>query len=483
MRKLHRHLFTLCAAVILLFSFAATAGEMGNQLQQYLNKAPSNEIITVFVKPKSGFSLSALDGMPRDMKLRTIMRARASAQAPLIRKLQPLAIKGMGLTSDNAGESGVTPLWIANVIIVHTTAEGAKEIADDPEVEKVFLDRVMTLQESVTNLYARNAYELELKRGISTASFTYGLKQIGIPYIRDHFGATGKGVLVGQLDTGVNANHPALRGKVVKFKDFIQNKTEPYDDHGHGTHTAGTIAGSAVPGAPLFGIAPDVKLVVAKIFSKYGSTTESAILQAMQWIADPDGDPSTDDAPKVINNSWGGPTDSLEEERPSWEAVLTWKELGILPVFSAGNSGPAPYTIGSPAAYPHALAVAASDSNENVAYFSSRGPAVFKSDQKVELEVEKPDVTAPGVRVLSASASGGFVEMSGTSMAAPHVTGLVALILGNRPNFTVDYVWQLLVETANYPPSANSDNPYGFDYSYGYGIVDGRSIFNAIGIR
>jgi subtilisin family serine protease len=283
-----------------------------------------------------------------------------------------------------------------------------------------------------------------------------------IPELREKIStADGRGVRVGILDTGIDAEHPDLKGKTLLFKDFVNGKMTPYDDHGHGTHVAGTIAGSATSGTSI-GVAPAATLIVGKIFSASGSASEDQIMEAMQWIVDPDGNPATADAPMLVSNSWGGgsasgdPADSAE-----CRAVESWLKLSVLPVFAAGNEGPSARTVGLPAACPSALAVGATDENDKIASFSSRGPAVWSTGSFM-----KPLVSAPGVRVLSAAPRGKYVSMSGTSMATPHVAGVAALVYQARPNSRTEDIAKLMMA------GAIDLGPAGQDPAYGYGRVD-----------
>src|SRR5690606_11996836 len=126
----------------------------------------------------------------------------------------------------------------------------------------------------------------------------WGLKHIGIEKLRKEFPTiTGKNIRVGIIDTGIQSRHPELKDKLEVFKDFINRMELPYDDHGHGTHVAGTIAGNEV------GLAPGSRLIVAKGLAGDGSATDADLLSAMQWMFDPDGDPKTPDQPQVVSNS------------------------------------------------------------------------------------------------------------------------------------------------------------------------------------
>ena len=292
---------------------------------------------------------------------------------------------------------------------------------------------------------------------------TYGIRQIKATSVWNYFGLKGSGVRVGILDTGWS-NHEELRGKVIHSRDFVSEYqlNEPNDDHGHGSHCMGIIAGGNASGKAI-GVAPGAKFLVAKIFSDLGYTHESIILRAMQWIADPDNDPTTDDFPRVINNSWGHPRGSDKEEKPLWDALSTWRKLGIIPIFAAGNEGPEKETISSPASFPHVLAVGSANRWRFVHKSSSRGPARWGGQRII-----KPDMLAPGVAIFSVDHKGGYVKKTGTSMAAPHVTGIVALMLQARPKITADRVIDLLQKS-----SSIGYEEFG-NHKYGYGNVNAR---------
>ncbi len=335
-------------------------------------------------------------------------------------------------------------LWLVNAVCLRLSREQAAAVSSFDGVESVVPDRRIRLP--------RRELEVEGREPLTRGEWTYGLKILGVDRLRSEFGLTGAGVVVGHIDTGCDASHPDLAGKIAAFKDFVKGKEQPYDDQGHGTHTAGTIAGGNASGRYI-GVAPDVKLVVAKVFDGAGSSQTSWLLDAMQWIVDPDGDPQTNDAPRVVNNSWGGAGSDTSFKK----AVKRWIELGIFPCFAAGNSGPSARTIGSPASYVESFAVGATTSNDKIAYFSSRGPVEW--DGKLYV---KPDVSAPGYGVYSALPGGGYGNKSGTSMACPHACGVIALLYQARPDLTIDGVWDLMKRHVKDLGDSGKDNTFGW---------------------
>jgi serine protease AprX len=266
-------------------------------------------------------------------------------------------------------------------------------------------------------------------------SYTYGLENIGIIKVRKELPTVlGKGVSVGIIDSGIDPIHPAFKDKKIVFKDFTKKaKSNPYDDNGHGTHVAGTIAG--VGGTPYFGIAPQADLVVAKVFSEDGSADDVTILAAMEWMSEQN--------VKVVNASWGGPKEDDKVETPYSRMLRLWISKGIFPSFAAGNDGPDKSSVNLPGAQLEAFAVGSVDSADAVSMFSSRGPVIWAGKSYV-----KPEICAPGSRVYSAIPGGKYAYFSGTSMATPHVTGVVAL-LAQVKALSVDKVSQVLRDNAD----------------------------------
>ncbi|MFF4252096.1 S8 family serine peptidase [Streptomyces sp. NPDC001663] len=239
-------------------------------------------------------------------------------------------------------------------------------------------------------------------------------------------GLTGKGVTVAVLDTGVDASHPDLAGRVSVSRSFIDGE-DVADRNGHGTHVASTVGGSgAASDGREKGVAPGATLAVGKVLSDQGSGSESQIIAGMEWAA-------RDVHAKVVSMSLGS-TEPSDGTDPMAQAVDTLsKETGALFVVAAGNTG-APSSIGSPGAADAALTIGAVDAEDLAAYFTSAGPRY--GDNAL-----KPDLSAPGVDILAARSqltggSGYYTSMSGTSMATPHVAGVAALLAEEHPDWT-----------------------------------------------
>jgi subtilisin family serine protease len=374
------------------------------------------------------------------------------SQQKLVADLAPLTQTQGG---EEAPVAGLHSLWLVNRLVVTATPEVIERLVDREDVEAIRLARAVRLVEP-----ARERGPAPDDAGAGRGKTTYGLAKIRAPQAWSELAINGSGVVVGHLDTGVYARHKDLANKIVKFKDFFgHDQEEAFDGMGHGTHTAGTIVGGNASGKAI-GVAPGAKLIVGRIFNAQGVTTDAIVLRAMNWVADPDGDPQTADGPRLVSNSWGGPQESETPGGELWDAVQRWVDLGILPVFAAGNSGPRG-KVGTPAAYPHALAVGSTNWFNWASLFSSRGPSRWDG-----AELTKPDVCAPGSSVESAKDRGGYTTMSGTSMACPHAAGVAALMYQANPNLTVPQAVEIMRSTAKDLGSNGKDN------TYGWGLLD-----------
>lgn len=264
-------------------------------------------------------------------------------------------------------------------------------------------------------------------------------KVINADKVWNEFGSTGQGIKIAVIDTGIDYLHPDLgtgfgqNFKVLGGYDFFNNDPDPMDDNGHGTHVAGIIAANGM----IKGTAPDAALYAYKVLGKDGAGDLSTVIAGIERALDPDQNINTDDAVDIISMSLGGagdPDDIVSQ------AVDNATYAGVICIIAAGNNG-AYQTISSPGCARTALTVGATDNNDQIAYFSSRGPSAFTYEIK-------PDVVAPGYSINSTIMGGGYAEMSGTSMATPHVAGCAALLLQLYPGYTPSMIKSLLMSTA-----------------------------------
>jgi uncharacterized repeat protein (TIGR01451 family) len=327
------------------------------------------------------------------------------------------------------------PFWVFNGLAVVADGETVLELAARPEVVAIRADRKRWLPEPdrVPGTYTTHP----------GSGLEWGVERIRAHMVWQALGIDGSGVVVASMDTGVDWQHPDLltayrgyneKGVPIHVGNWYSATDEEYiypgDGHGHGTHTTATMVGQNG-----VGVAPGAKWIAVKVFHNQGYTYDSWIHDAFQWILAPAGNP--DLAPDIVNGSWGNDIPEDETIRPDIQAL---RAAGIIPVFAMGNNGPELASLGAPASYPEVLAVGAIDSDGEVTNFSSRGPSPWGQI--------KPEVVAPGAVVRSAVPGGGRQAWSGTSMATPHVSGVVALMLQANPELDFDNVVKILKQTA-----------------------------------
>ncbi|MGC4749625.1 S8 family serine peptidase [Micromonospora sp. DT201] len=343
-----------------------------------------------------------------------------------------------------------TPYWIANIIEVTGDLNLVTELAGRAEVARITSIGGTKLAEPVRTAGA----------AADSPQLPWNLTSIGADKVWREYGTRGEGIVVGSVDSGVQYDHPALvrqyrgnDGDGTFSHDYnwydptgICLPSTPCDNFGHGTHTVGTMVGDDGDGR-ISGVAPGATWIAAK-GCEANYCSNSALLAAGQWMLAPTDhngeNPRPDLAPDIINNSWGG----HDGDPTFYDTIIdSWVAAGIFPVFAVGNEAtqmPEPCgSAGHPATNPLAYAVGATDATGVIAEFSSRGPG--------REDAVRPDVTAPGVGILSSVPGSDWGMSDGTSMAAPHVAGAVALAWSAVPNLRRDLATtrELLDRTAH----------------------------------
>jgi hypothetical protein len=403
-------------------------------------------MMDVIVVLKAQADLSGIRVGTRSQRLRAVegaLRAKAAgSQAGLLELLQRRRAQRL--------VAGVEPLWIVNEVAVRAAPSVIRELAARPDVREV--------RPSVT-------IQAPAPTAAAGAATTAGPAEpnvalVNAPALWD-LGYRGQGVVVANVDTGVDVTHPDLAGRWRGgsnswYDPNGEHPTTPTDVNGHGTWTMGAMVGGDAGGTAV-GVAPDARWIAVKIFNDRGATTSTTIHRGFQWLLDPDGNPATADAPNVVNNSWtmsvGGCNLDFQPDLSNLRAA------GILPVFAAGNYGPTSGTVLSPANNPEAFAVGATDDADALDPSSSRGPSACA-------QAVAPKLVAPGVGVRTTDLYGTYVDGYGTSMAAPHVAGALALLLNAFPG--LDAARQ---ETALESGAADL-GAAGLDDAHGYGRLD-----------
>ncbi len=352
----------------------------------------------------------------------------------------------------------------------------------------------------------------------ATADLPYGLDFTHAPAVWA-LGYKGQGIVIASQDTGVQWDHPALqaayRGMVTttltntltaatgmtasitttvnhiynwydawglqgRPTRCLQDAQVPCDDHGHGTHTVGTMVGdNSIQGGTVLGMAPDAEWIGCRNM-RNGDGTPASYTACFEFFLAPfpqGGDPFTDGhpelAPNIINNSWGCPPSEGCDIESLRQVVETMRAAGQMVVASAGNDGPNCSSVRNPISMHDAVfSIGAHNSNGDIAGFSSRGPVAADGSGR-----RKPDLSAPGVSVVSAAVGGGTTTLSGTSMASPHVAGAVALLWSAVPELigNIDLTEQILIKSA-IPVPANGCGESAIaivpNNTYGYGRMD-----------
>lgn len=389
-----------------------------------------------------------------------------TSQRNVMRYLQKAVQKGKA--------TDVEPLYIVNGVAVTTTFDVAKKISSFDEVEELLPNKRHQLIMSKSNE--------DIVAPVSSKNIEPNVAKIKAPEVWER-GFDGSDVTIAIIDSGVAWQHPALKGKYRGFNDTTgevshdfnwfdatRGQKEPYDDQGHGTHVAGTILGS--DGSNQVGVAPGANWIAVKAFTLDGAT-EVNLLKAAEWIlapTDSKGNRRPDLAPDIVNSSWSSGSGFDEWYR---DVVKAWVAADIFPVFAAGNasiSNPGgPESVSTPANYPESFAVGSVNAQNKLASNSLRGPSPYN-------EV-KPDIVAQGVSVRSSVPSGGYSYMSGTSMATPAVSGVVALMRQAAPNLSINELKTIIRETSL--PLTDAEYPNSPNNGYGYGLVNALAAVEA----
>ena len=355
----------------------------------------------------------------------------------------------------------IKSFWIFNGLAVTANAEVLEQLAAMDEIESISPDVTLS----------------RLKEPPVTDSVSppeWNINAIKAPELWSS-GYTGVGTVLASMDTGVDVNHPDLvsrwRGGSNSWYDPNGEHATPYDGdtYGHGTGVMGVMVGGDAGGSAI-GVAPGAQWIAVKIFNDAGLAALSGIHAGYQWLLDPDGDPDIDDAPDVVNNSWGFPNEAGTCLITYFQNdIMALKTAGIGVVFSAGNQA----LNESPANNLESFAVGAVDATETIASFSARGPSACDG-------TIYPELVAPGVNVLTADLTfdgrypDSYAAVSGTSIAAPHVAGAMGLLLSAYPSLSIGEIEAALTASALDLGDTGPDN------TYGNGLLDVMAAYNLL---
>lgn len=454
--KVKIHLSTL-SVIALIFYTVSTAISAPNpmDLQEHLDDNPFLKSYNILADIDNNGVSDGLQARMEPMNPNEFIDVIVTFQGP------PKGLAHGNVMQQAVGEFQVKQEFtLIHGFLASMTVKQAQALSNHPDVFRIEEDAIVTRQ-----LYG-------------------AANDFGVNLARAKYTVNGAGIGICIVDTGIDPAHEQFAGRSIEFHDAINGKNTPYDDHGHGTHVAGIALGKGGTGAyaNISGVAPAASIFVAKALNSGGSGTESQIISAIQFCA-------SRPAVQIISMSLGTAQASDGKDALSL-AVNCASYAGysascnITPdtpkivVVAAGNSGPEPGTIGSPGAAEKAITVGAaanwSEDGQGVyeAAFSSRGPTL---DNRI-----KPDITSPGVRILSAKSGtvSSYISYSGTSMATPFTTGSIALMLQKDPLLKdnvipADKIREILSLTAQdrgaLDPSNSAIKP---DNELGAGLID-----------
>lgn len=428
-------------------------------LREQVDAAPADARFTVVIRGKHQAKLDAIQFRHDDV-VAALKEAAARSQASIAGYLRA------------RGATVVNQLWLINAVVAQVDKPTLQGLTALDDVALIYDNFRMTAPPVTRSTLPSAGGDL-----------TWGLDKIQANRVWDELGFTGEGVRVAVLDTGVDINHPDIAGKMysdnpgdptypggwIEFDGdgHAVSGSQPHDSDAHGTHTSGTVAGGNASGTHI-GVAPGVSLMHGLILPGGGGTF-AQVVAGMQWAVQPtdaDGNPAGRPA-DIASMSFGAGGLRSEVVEP----IRNMYNAGVLPIAAMGNCGPD--CVGSPGAVYEAFGIGASTEDDSIADFSS-GALIRKDgwenppDEWPEFWI-KPDISAPGVNVVSSVPGGGYDSWAGTSMATPHAAGTAALMLSANPGLTPDVVLDTLKETSFW------DNRYGDERPntrFGFGRIN-----------
>ncbi len=466
---------TFLSIALLLTIPAQSAIVVQESVKTAVGKASPSSYIELLLSFENDLDLTALkigrcrDKLNRAGNYREVMnrlsRNRENLENDLIPELERMKASG--------GVESYRFFTVSKTVLIRARADYVDSLLPLPGLRLINSNSAVSLiapvDENDVNAFA--------KKSLANSA----LETINVRSLWD-IGLNGAGTLICSFDTGVDGDHPALgpkwrgnNGAASEAAWFAPHGDDvPDDGAGHGSHVMGIMVGGT--DEDTIGVAFGAQWISAAVIDQGAdfNTTIADILDAFDWALNPDGDiTTTDDVPDVICNSWGVPKGVFDDcDNTFWTAIDNVEAAGIVTIFAAGNEGPTERSIRNPAdraSSPiNALSVGAIDASTLVvADFSSRGPA--NCDNSI-----KPELVAPGVGIYSTYKDGGYKIMSGTSMAAPFVAGLAALVRQYNPEATVEEIkYALLAATTDLGPA-------GEDNSYGHGLIDAARLIDYI---
>ncbi|TVQ18006.1 MAG: T9SS C-terminal target domain-containing protein [Bacteroidetes bacterium] len=439
-------------------------------LQERLSRAEPDELIRVNIRMSEQYDSKVLYDKASRVSTRKERRELVAKELKVFSEThQKDLLSFLDHQEKSMQVSQVKPLWIVNLVNCYATVVVIRQLEEFPGVERVDYDKVQQILDT-----GWETSPIMSADKLTPPEIAWNINLIGAPQVWED-GYTGEGIVVAVLDTGVNAGHADLTGRMWEHPEFVnhgynfvEDNHNTHDYHGHGTHCAGTVAGNGAAGT-ITGVAPEATIMALKVLSNQGSGTEAGVWEAIGF--------SIEHGADIMSLSLGWPH-GAEPDRAAWRiAMVNAMNAGVIASVAAGNEGnggmgtqPPPNNIRTPGdcpapwTHPDQIAeggnsavvtVGATTSADDVAGFSSKGPVTWQNvnpfnDYPLTQGLFVPDVVAPGHEILSLvhNSNSGYTVKSGTSMAAPAVAGLMALMLSKNPLLTPEEISQILEETA-----------------------------------
>lgn len=469
--------FLLLVLTLVSAQVSQSSNKISKQLEKELMVA---EMVDLYIILKSDKEIKAPKSMNRMQRLNsTIAQLKSNAN----KKRNSIETLVKTFTDDYEF------YWINNSLRAKMSSLNARKIADNSEVLKVYSNKSQKL-----------SFIVPENNDKATSTTEWGLNMIKVPEVWS-LGIKGEGVIIAGQDTGYQWNHPALKDKYAGWNGSVvdhnytwhdsisspnipcldgNNNPASCDDHGHGTHTMGTMLGDDGASNQI-GVAPDAKWIGCRNMNQ-GDGTPASYTECYQFFLEPTDlnglNPDSSKAPHIINNSWAcPPSEGCIDPNALKSVVNNVNAAGILIVSSAGNSGPGCHSVNTPSAiYENTFTVGSIDPKGLISSFSSRGSVSVDGSNRI-----KPNIVAPGGSIRSAWPNSSYTWLSGTSMASPHVAGVAALMISANPLLAGNpelikaileesSVPQTSDETCNGVPGSTRPNN-----TYGWGRIDAKA--------
>ena len=490
-------LFLFCFSIALFNISPVAGGEpvITATLSQELSDMEANDLIRINIALRDQYDAESLQASTRNLSAETKRNIAINELKAFSARTQSSLLNMLHSYESLGSVKNIKPFWIANVINCYATPELIEVLALRNDVW--FIDYDQEYQMIDPGSY-EDSEEIMNPEGIT--EITWNVSKVNAPQVWD-LGFKGEGIVVSVLDTGVNYNHNDIKNNMWEHPDYpyhgwnyIANNNNPMDDHGHGTHCAGTVAGDGTSGSQT-GVAPKAKIMAMKILNSQGGGTPGGVWSGIEF--------SVDNGAHVLSLSLGW-TNASNSDRQVWRNTFNNAlAAGVISAVAAGNEGnmqwlyPIPNNVRTPGNVPPpwlhpdqtltggtsgVMSIGATNSNDGLAGFSGRGPVTWQSVPTYNdyaynpgMGLIRPDVVAPGdnVKSLIHTNNSGYTTMSGTSMATPCVAGVMALMLSKNENISPELMCEILETTTVVLTPGKNNNT-------GSGRVDALAAVNAV---